>query len=71
MAALFFSLDAFVDTRISYKLRDPEVVRQIAYLIRPSLIFDQNGNFEIDNGAGQFIKEISVKKTRKARFKKS
>ena len=39
VAMLFFSLDAFVDTRISYKLRDPEVVRQIAYLIRPSSDF--------------------------------
>jgi hypothetical protein len=70
VAALFFSLDAFVDTRISYKLRDPEVVRQIAYLIRPSLIFDQNGNFEIDNGAGQSIKDISVEKNQKGEVQK-
>jgi hypothetical protein len=70
VAALFFSLDAFVDTRISYKLRDPEVVRKIAYLIRPSLIFDQNGNFVIDNGAGQFIKDISVEKNQKGEVQK-
>ena len=70
VAALFFSLDAFVDTRISYKLRDPEVVKQIAYLIRPSLIFDDNGNYEIDNGAVQFIKNITVEKNQKGNVQK-
>ena len=70
VAALFFSLDAFVDTRISYKLRDPEVVRQIAYLIKPSLIFDQNGNFEIDNGSGRYIKDLIVEKNQKGEIQK-
>ena len=70
VTALFFSLDSFVDTRISYKLRDPEVVRQIAYLIRPSLIFDDNGNYEIDNGAVQFIKSIAVVKNQKGNVQK-
>lgn len=69
IAAVFFSLDTFVDTRISYKLRDPEVVRQIAYLIRPSLIFDQHGNYEIDNGAGKFIGELTVERDSKGYVK--
>jgi hypothetical protein len=70
MFAILFGLDRFVDLRMTYKLRDPEVIKQIAYLIRPSLIFDQDGNYEIDNGAAQFIKDLSVEKDQKGDVQK-
>ena len=70
MMAILFGLDLFVDMRLTHKLRDPETIKQIAYLIRPSLIFDQNGNFEIDNGAAQFIKAVEVQKNEKGEVQK-
>jgi hypothetical protein len=42
----------------------------LAYLIRPSLIFDDNGIYEIDNGAVQFIKSIAVEKNQKGNVQK-
>jgi hypothetical protein len=70
LTALWWGLDAYLDKQISYKLRDPETIKQIAYLIRPSLIFDQNGNFEIDNGAAQFIKAVDVQKNERGEVQK-
>ena len=70
LATLWWGLDAYLDKLISYKLRDPETIKQIAYLIRPALVFDQNGNFEIDNGAAQFIKDVKVQKNEKGEVQK-
>jgi hypothetical protein len=46
--------------RVLIELRDPEMLREIASLVRPSLIFDHNGAIRTDSGATQFIKRIDV-----------
>ena len=53
-------IEGQIEKRILEKLRTPEVLREIASLIRPSLIFDHNGSIRTDSGAGQFIENIQV-----------
>lgn len=59
--SLFFE-DRIVN-RIVDKLKSPEIIQQIASLVRPSLIFDQNGTIIHDSGGQQFIKEIKTEPT--------
>ena len=49
-----------IEKIVSDKLKDPEVLRQVAYHLRPSLTFNQNGTILSDSGAQQFIKDITV-----------
>ena len=58
---LFFE-DRIVN-RIVDKLKSPEIIQQIASLVRPSVIFDQKGTIVHDSGGAQFIKEIKVEMT--------
>lgn len=55
-----FLIEDRIEKRIADKLKDPDILRQIAYLIRPSLTFDQKGTIRTDGGAGQFIEKIKV-----------
>ena len=55
-----FVIEDRIEKRISDKLRDPEVLKEIASLVRPSLIFDHKGSIRTDSGAGQFIERIKV-----------
>jgi hypothetical protein len=49
-----------IEKRILSQLRDPEVLREIASLIRPCLTLDHDGLIRTYSGAGQFIEKISV-----------
>lgn len=62
--AVGWSFENRIVKRILTELRDPDVLREIAELIRPSLIFDHNGSILTDSGAGQFIKKIEVEMTK-------
>ncbi|MFX0195736.1 MAG: hypothetical protein ACFFCW_06400 [Candidatus Hodarchaeota archaeon] len=53
-------LEGRIEKRISEKLLAPDVLKQIASLVRPSFIFDHNGSIHSDSGAGQFIGKIQV-----------
>ena len=55
-----FTLEDRVDKIVENKLKDPEVLKQIAYLVRPSLTFNQEGTILTDSGAQDFIKDIKV-----------
>lgn len=55
-----FVLEDRVEKIVQEKLKNPEVLRQIAYHLRPSLTFNQNGTILSDSGAQQFIKDIKV-----------
>ena len=56
----FLYFEDRIVTRIIEKLKTPEVTKQIALLIRPSVIFDQNGTITHNSGGAQFIKDIKV-----------
>ena len=58
--AFVWGFEDRIEKRILSKLRDPEVLREIAALIRPSLTFDHNGSILTDSGARQFIENINV-----------
>lgn len=55
-----FTIEDRIDKRISEKLKDPEILSQIASHIRPSVIFDHKGIIRTDSGGKQYIKDISV-----------
>ena len=61
LIGLFYTIDSFIEKRISDKLKDHEVIRQIASLVRPSCVFDDKGTIIHDSGAEQFIKNIDVR----------
>lgn len=42
------------------KLKDQDILQQIASLVRPSIIFDHHGVIQSDSGAGQYIESINV-----------
>ena len=43
LIGLYFAVDNFIDKRISDKLKDYEVIKQIASLVRPFCVFDHKG----------------------------
>jgi hypothetical protein len=49
--------------RIVDKLKNQEIIQQIASLVRPSVIFDHNGTILHDSGGAKFIREIKVEIT--------
>ena len=55
-----FALEDRVEKIVLDKLKDPEVLKEIAYYLRPSLTFDHNGTIISDSGARKFIKDIKV-----------
>ncbi|MBW2249754.1 MAG: hypothetical protein JRF60_03760 [Deltaproteobacteria bacterium] len=59
IGGIFFVEDR-IEKRISEKLKDPELISQIASLVRPSLIFNHKGTILSDSGGEQFIENISV-----------
>jgi hypothetical protein len=54
------TIGVWIESVVTRKLKDPEVIKQIAALVRPSMIFDHNGVITSDSGAKQFIENISV-----------
>ncbi len=53
----YIGIDSLIEKRISDKLRDHEVIKEIASLVRPSCIFDYNGTIITDLGAAKFLKK--------------
>ena len=49
-----------IDETVTAKLTDEKVLRRIAMLERPSLIFDGRESITSDMGAAQFVKSIRV-----------
>lgn len=58
---LLITPDQYIDYKIDNKYKDPELTKQIASHIRPTLIFDHLGTIRYDGGADQFISSIEVK----------
>ena len=56
----YIAIENQIEKRIGEKLKDPEVIKQIASLVRPSIIFDQKGTIVHDSGGAQFVKNIEV-----------
>jgi hypothetical protein len=55
-----FALDAYLESKIASKLKDPKFLAEIYSIIRPSAIFDSNESILIDMGAMNYIDSIHV-----------
>jgi len=55
-----FILEDRIEKIVTTKLKDPEILNEIASLVRPSLTFDHKGTIRTDSGAGQLIEKIIV-----------
>lgn len=63
LLALFSSIYAFmkfIDFRVERRLKDESFLRKLASFLRPTAIFDQSGAILVDQGAMDFLQEISV-----------
>lgn len=49
-----------IEKKVLDKLKDQDILRQIASLVRPSIIFDHHGVKKSDSGADQYIESINV-----------
>jgi len=55
-----FLVEDRIEKRIDEKLKNPETIREIASLVRPTITFNHQGTIITDSGAGQFIEDIKV-----------
>jgi hypothetical protein len=60
LSGFYYALDAIIDKRISDKLKDYEVIKQIASLVRPTCVFDHKKRIILDSGVQQIIEDIEV-----------
>ncbi len=51
----YFVIDSKIEKIVSGKLKDHEVIKQVARLVRPSFTFNHEGIIQSDSGAKQFI----------------
>jgi hypothetical protein len=54
------TIGLWIESVVDRKLKDPEVIKQVAALVRPTVVFDHRGTILSDSGAKQFIENISV-----------
>lgn len=55
-----FALENKIEKIVLEKLKDPVILKEVAYYLRPSMTFDQNGTILSDSGAGKFVKELKI-----------
>ncbi len=55
-----FGVEDRIEKIVLDKLKDQDILREIASLVRPSIIFDHHGVKKSDSGADQYIESINV-----------
>jgi len=55
-----FYIEDRIEKIVLDKLKDQDILQQIASQVRPSIIFDHHGVIQSDSGAGQYIESINV-----------
>ncbi len=55
-----FYIEDRTEKNVLDKLKDQDILQQIASHVRPSIIFDHHGVIQSDSGAGQYIESINV-----------
>ena len=61
LAAMFYSFNAYIDNKIEKRLNDPAVSKRIAKQVRPFTIFSGTGTIIIDNGAMEYLANLTIK----------
>ena len=60
VVGVLYGFHAYLDYRIAAKIRDPRFMAELAYSLRPVVIFDSNNRILADQGALRFIESIKV-----------
>jgi hypothetical protein len=60
IGALFLKSRKFIVDAVSEQLKDPSVVKSLALLVKPDLVFDEKGAVLVDRGAWAAIKENGI-----------
>ena len=60
IGALFLRSRQFIENTVSERLKDPSVIRSLALLVKPDLVFDEHGAVIAERGAWAAIKENGI-----------
>jgi hypothetical protein len=58
--ATYHGFNAYLDSRIESRITDPAFMQELARNVRPSVVFDENGDVLADLGAMKLIDSIKV-----------
>ncbi|NQT15892.1 MAG: hypothetical protein HQ582_24260 [Planctomycetes bacterium] len=64
IGALFLKARSFIKHTVSKELADPSVVEALSLLVKPDLVFDENGSVLSDRGASAFIRDGGIHVTK-------
>ncbi len=64
----FIALQAYIDSRIQKQIEDPAFLKKLGTEIRPSVIFNSLGSILADEGAMEYIDEITVTRNSDVKF---
>jgi hypothetical protein len=60
IVATFYSIDTYITIKIEKRLNDPMVTRRIAKQVRPFAIFSGTGTILVDNGAMEYLADLTI-----------
>ena len=61
LVVMFYALNAILDDKIDKRLNDPTVTKRIAEQVRPFAIFSGTGTVLVDNGAMEYVADLTLK----------
>ena len=71
IVAAVYGFTSFIDSRIEKKIHDDSVIRKLASVVRPSIIFDENSSVLVDQGALELLESVTVQKDEGSKLPKT